>query len=549
MSLRNLFLARIQQGLLRSSIQKPSSWAEKYRVMDHPYPGPWTWKYHPWLKDMHDSRAGENVGQKAAQMGYTELALNLVFYSMDILRVDCLYVLPNTRPDAADFSTGRFNRAIELSPHIKAMFTETNNVGHKKSGTVNLYIRGSNSRSQLKSIPVSGLVFDELDEMTQENLSLAEERSSGQVIKWNWKISTPTIPGNGINAYYNNSTQEHFFFRCPACSRLIELKFPESLVITADSIHDPKLKESHYICYECKKELPQHGKPEFLSTGVWVPSQTTNDTRGYHVSQLYSSTITPASLADKFLKAQNSVFDEQEFYNSKLGLPHVSRGARITETDVKTCIKSHKMIAGHNDNTRLITMGIDVGRVCHYEISEWFLSGTNAVGPDINMFAFPTVLRAGTCDFPELVKLMNFFKIKAAVIDYLPETRKSIEFANTFQNFVWCCLYNHHVKAKNISATDKQQTVSVNRTAWLDLSLGRFQSQMIHLPQDIPEDYKTQVQAPVRKPKRNPQGEEVSVWETPGSLADHYAHARNYCEIALPFALGYGPTINSDKII
>ena len=549
MSLKEQFLQRIQQGLQRSSIQSPSRWAENYRMMDHPYPGRWTWDYHPWLKDMHDSRATHNIGQKAAQMGYTELGLNLVFYSMDILRVDCMYILPNTKPDAADFSTGRFNRAIELSPHIKNMFTETNNVGHKKSGNVNLYVRGSNSRAQLKSVPISGLVFDELDEMMQKNLALAEERQSGQVIKWNWKISTPTIPGNGINKYYNDSTQEHFFFRCPSCSKLIELKFPESLVITGTSLHDPDLAKSHLICTECKCVLQHENKKYMLKNGIWVPSQHTRDTRGFGVSQLYSSTMPPAEIAEKVIKAESDQFEEQELYNSKLGLPHVARGARVTKVDVDRCMKSHKMIDGTPDSTRLITMGVDVGRLCHVEISEWFLSGNDAVGPDVNMHAFPTVLKALTCDFPELNKLMRFFQVRAAVIDFLPETRKSLEFANTFPGFVWCCMYNHHVKAKNITSTEKAFTVSVNRTSWLDLSLGRFMSGMIHLPQDIPEDYRIHVQAPIKVPRRDANGESVSFYETPGSLADHFAHARNYCEIALPFALGYGPTVNSDKVL
>jgi hypothetical protein len=549
MSLRNLFLSTIQQGLQRKSIQKPSAWAEKYRIMGTPYPGPWTWDHHPWLKDMHDSNASENIGQKAAQMGFSELALNLVLYNLDIPKYDCLYVLPNTRPDAQDFSISRFNKAIDLSEHIENMFTETNNVGLKKAGTAILYVRGSNSRKQMKSIPTGIIIFDELDEMLKKNITLAEERSAGQVFKMNWKISTPTIPGNGINEYFMNSTQEEYFFKCPSCSKRIQFKFPESLVITGESIHDPNLVNSYYICYECKAVLPQEAKPYYLKNGIWVPKVQTHNSRGFHVSQLYSSTISPTELATKFLKAQQSQVEEQEFYNSKLGLPHVARGARVMPSDVDQCIKSHKMIEGHDKSGRLITMGVDVGRVCHYEISEWFLSGTDVTGPDLNMFAFPEVLRAGTCDFPELVKLMNHFRINSAVIDYLPETRKSIEFASKFPGFVWCCLYNHHVKAKNISATDKTYTVSVNRTAWLDLSLGRFMSQQIRLPQDIPHDYKTQVQAPVKVSRYDQYGEVVSRFETPGQMADHYAHARNYCEIALPFAMGYGPTINSEKVM
>jgi phage terminase large subunit GpA-like protein len=143
------------------------------------------------------SRAESNVGQKAAQMGYTETMLNLTFYNIDILRRDCLYVLPAKTPDAHDFSASRFDPALELSDYLTKLFSDVQNIGHKRAGSVNLYVSGSRSRSGLKSIPAGFLVMDELDEFDQENIPLAMERQSGQKEKQNWKISTPTHDGEG----------------------------------------------------------------------------------------------------------------------------------------------------------------------------------------------------------------------------------------------------------------------------------------------------------------------------------------------------------------
>ncbi len=123
--------------------------------------------------------------------------------------------------------------------------------------SVNLYIRGSNSRSQLKSVPVSLVIFDELDEMNLNNIDLAEQRTSGQLTKEIWKISTPTVAGRGINKYYVDSTQEKFIFRCPGCSKHISFRFPESLVITGDDSDDPDIQFSHLICTECKYQFKE----------------------------------------------------------------------------------------------------------------------------------------------------------------------------------------------------------------------------------------------------------------------------------------------------
>src|SRR4051812_7917027 len=108
--LARMIAERVSAGLKRKSVVSCSKWAEAYRVMGGDnFPGPWRFKYHPWLRGMHDSEAERNVGQKAAQMGYSEVVLNRTFYTLDVRRADCMYVLPSSKPDASRFSAGRFN--------------------------------------------------------------------------------------------------------------------------------------------------------------------------------------------------------------------------------------------------------------------------------------------------------------------------------------------------------------------------------------------------------------------------------------------------------
>jgi phage terminase large subunit GpA-like protein len=220
-AIAKLMRERIASGLKRKSVTSCSKWAETYRFVDKPYVGNWSFRYLPWQRGMHDSDAPLNVGQKSAQAGYTETVLNRTFYMIDVKGVDCLYVLPSSTPDASDFSASRFDSALDLSPHLAAMFSDVKNIGHKRAGSSNLYIRGSRSRSQLKSIPVGFIVLDELDEMEQDNIPLALQRTAGQFESQVWMLSTPTIPDEGINKYFKTSNQEHFFFKCPGCSRPI----------------------------------------------------------------------------------------------------------------------------------------------------------------------------------------------------------------------------------------------------------------------------------------------------------------------------------------
>ena len=534
------FMMRLSSGLRRRGIQSCSKWAEQFRVLGgKDFPGPWRFRYHPWLKEMHDSTARFNVGRKSAQMGFTETVLNKTFFKIDIERVDCLYVLPNTTPDASDFSAARFDPALELSPHLNNLFSAVKNVGHKRAGATNLYIRGSHSRPGLKSVPVGFLVLDEVNEMCQENIPLALERQSGQMEKEAWAISTPTADDAGIDELYKNTTQEHFFFPCPLCKRLTELTFPECLVITGQELTDPALPGSHYICKECKGKLIQETKVDWLAEGRWVPSYTNFDDRGFYVNQMYSSTISPLEMAKAYIKAQHNTSDEQEFYNSKLGLPHTPEGSRINDKHIAGVIGDY-LNSDEKPSSGIITMGIDVGKWLHYEIDYWTLP--NYISADLNIESICKVLKIGKClNFEDLDLLMHEFGINFAVIDANPERRKAFEFANRHYQRVKLCFYGQGVQGKQIHiGQDVEPTITVDRTSWLDLSLGRFRGKIIQIPKDTPEEYKLHLKALIRILKKDKNGNPVAIYDKKTNDQDHYAHARNYSEIALPLAMSFG---------
>jgi hypothetical protein len=543
---------RISSGLSRKAISSCSQWTEKYRVLGgKDFPGPWRFKHHPWLKEMHDSQAPFNVGKKAAQLGYTETVLNLTFYKIDIERIDCLYVLPSKTPDASDFSTGRFDPALELSPHLENLFSDVKNIGHKRAGPTNLYIRGSKSRSQLKSIPVGFLVLDEVDEMVEANIPLAMARQDGQLTKNAWAISTPTIPTFGIDDMYGKTSQEHFFFKCPGCSRLIELKFPESLIITGTDLFDPNLEKSHLICLDCKCVLPHKMKHEWLSTGRWVPSYTDRDDRGFYVHQQYSPTVSPYELAKFSIEAEYNPAVEQEYWNSKGGLAHTVDGAKLDDATIKACYGSYKK----KEITKVgfTTMGVDIGKWIHYEIDMWF--PPEYVKNDLNLESHCRVITMGKVQhFEDLDVLMKEYMINFCVVDANPERRKAFEFASRFWGYVKMCFYGRGIQGKQIHINNVESngepTITVDRTSWLDMSLGRFRSKKIDLPMDTDLEYLQHLKSLVRIFEKDQDGNPVAKYIKKERDEDHLAHARNYAEIALPFACNMGQSQDiTDKVI
>lgn len=547
--LAQLIAERVINGLKRKSIINPATWAERYRVMGMPFPGPWNWTYHPWLYEMHLAESERLIGQKSAQMGFTEWALNRTFYAMDILGVSVLYILPSN-DDASDFSAARFDKALENSDYLSKFFSDVKNVGHKRAGNSSLYVRGSKSRSKLKSIDTALLVFDEMDEMSQENFSLALERQSGQRIetKQVLALSTPTIEDKGINAEYKRSTQEHYVFCCPRCSRLIEFVYPDSLVITGDSLVDPNLRNSYYICSECKGKILQEEKPEILKPlglggkARYVQSYSDREWRGFHINQMYSMTIKASNIAESVIKSKNDPTEETELFNSKLGLPHATKGSKISDEEIGVCIRQHRK--GNVTKMSVRTMGIDVGSVCHVTVEEWHIKG-HRPGLLVNDCAEPVVLLDMTTsgnayDFAELDKLMIEYAIDGAIIDAEPERRVAYQFATRHWGKILLCDFLWSQTGRQVLISPEEEcTIKVNRTSWLDLSFARFKSGTIHLPCDISNEYKHHIKQPQRVYKKDKWGNPFGYYETPPGKSDHFAFARVFSEIALGLAFSH----------
>jgi len=538
-ALAKLFVDRLTTGLKRTSISTCSQWAVMYRVMGQPFAGPFSFTHHPWSKEIHDATNELIVGMKAAQMGFTEVGLNKAFYTIDIIGSSVLYVLPASTPDASDFSASRFDPALDLSPHLRKIFSDVKNVGHKRAGSASLFIRGSRSRSQMKSVPASLIIFDELDEMNRENVVLARERTSGQNISQEFMLSTPRIENRGIDIFFKQSTQEHFFFKCPHCNRLIQLVYPDSLIITAEDPLDPKIEDSHLICTECKHKLDNDDKPTWLSldNSQWVPEKTNRAIRGFAVSQLYSmaKASRPAVIAAAALKSKTDPTEEQELYNSKLGLCHTVEGARIVDSDIITATKKYRKYE-NSSPTIWTTMGVDVGpKWLYVEIDQYFLtrkkmydSTTSTMCRVINEFKLS--------QFEELDDVMIKYNIMHCVIDAQPERRKSLEFAQRFYGIVNLCYYGQGQATKTISENREEMSVTVGRTVWLDSSLMRFKRKTIELPMDTSLEYKDCIKAPVRIYEKDKDGNPIGRYDS-GDKEDHFAHARNYSEIAFTLCI------------
>ena len=542
--LQAAFANTITEGLRSKTASTCDRWAMRYRIMGAPWPGPFTFEHHPWLRKMHQTRTRRCIGKKCAQIGYTETMLNVSFFTLDQLKRDVLYVLPNSRPDAQDFSATRFDTALEASEYITNMFNNVKNVGLKRAGLNSLYIRGSRSRSSMKSLPAGLIVLDEYEEFSDGVLSLVVERMSAQNDLQLWLISTPLIPGAGIDKEYSLTNQQHFIFKCPCCGKHTELIFPDCLVITTDNLMDPKIKESHLICKECHNKLDHASKVIWLKDGVWEPFAQSDDD-GFYINQLYamSDACAPPELAKAYLKSLLDPADEQEFYNSKIGIAHIVANSAVTDGNLLACMRDFVMgDPRYMGQDYITTLGVDIGGEIHYEFTQYMID-KSVPSTDINFMAKARVIKVGTVkEFDELTPLIIHFCPQKVVLDDMPDTRSALQYARKFApGLISLCHYGQNATAKEI--LDYGERITVNRTTWLDQALGRFINGTIFVPKDLPQEYKNHVKALVRIYEKDSKGETQSYYKKAG--ADHYGHARCYSEIALKLAFEQGSGIQN----
>ena len=543
LGLNDILKLTFAEGVRSRTVKSCSRWAEHRRMMEAPFEGPYSFYHHPWCRAIHDSQSAFTVAMKAAQLGVTETGINRAFFTLDQLKRDVLYVLP-TSLNASDFSKARFSGALNLSPYLKNMFTDTNTVGLKSTGINSLYIRGSRGDSNLKSIPVSELVLDELDEMEQKAVWLALERLSGQVEKHVIAISTPTIPKYGIHKLFLSSTQEHFFFKCPHCGRRTELTWPDCIEIIGESVQDPRCKESFIKCKECQHPLDHSAKPIWLANAQWEATATNvdpADSRGFYVNQLYSSTVSPGELVLAYHRGLGDEAANKEFHNSKLGLPFIGTGAQVTDEMIDAALKGHTL----NDprpamgGTRCITMGVDQGKWNYVSVMEWFV---DQMSSDINVAAIGKLLWFGKFmedDWAMLNDLMREWQVLACVIDADPQINEARRFAKRFHGYAYLCRYRRGQSAKEIAIAEEDTgapILTVDRTNWLSCTLGRLKTKpsRIMLPRDLTLEYREHLKSLVRTYEKDETGNPVATFVETGP--DHYAHSLNYAEIALPLA-------------
>lgn len=458
-----------------------------------------------WIYDQVPSTEDEAyrymlVLMKCAQVGFTVMEMLAAVYmgikfGEEIGRCTVGMFLPDQRL-AGIKSSLRFIGAVRSVPEVHALMTQDAADGSgTKSGEGNVGLRQiakavflfawTSGRATTESMPMDVLSFDEVQEMTIEQIEKTLERLSASRIRSVIMGSTANWPESDIHHWFLLGTQHEFHSKCPTCGKAKPLAdyFPECIRFDADR------DTYRYVCPDGHwLEDPQEGE--------WIAKFPERDTgprpdvpkkerklriRSIHFPQFLSPTIS----AEEIITAYNTATDMKNFFNRKLGKPYLDPSqVPVTLEHLAHCVAVGKRLGVQwKSRASGCYMGIDqMGNFNVHVIKERLPDGRQAVVHVEETYS--------TDPFARSSELMELYNVAVCVVEINPNYNDAKKFAARHKGKVFICDSFGSLKedmivwgdAPKLSVTDRRTdeeardryTLRMDQYKCMQVSMARF---------------------------------------------------------------------------
>ncbi|HOV59226.1 MAG TPA: phage terminase large subunit family protein, partial [Rhodanobacteraceae bacterium] len=400
-----------------------------------------------WIYDQIPSTEDEAyrlvlVLMKCAQVGFTVMEM-----------LACLYIglrfgpatvgmfLPDM--NLADIkSAERFVPLVRSVPDVHKLMTRASADDEKKKGEGNVRIRRigralyvfswTSGRVTTESVPMDMLSFDEVQQMTLDQIEKTLERLSASDLRFVLMGSTANWPEVDIDHWYRRGAQYQFHTQCKTCgeARPMDEYFPQCIK------WNPARDAWAYVC-------PNGHWIDDTQYGEWIAKHPERDKpvdpsvpkrdrplriRSIHFPQMLSPTISATEIMD----AYNTAESMKNFYNRKLGKPYTDPSqVPVTMAHLHEC-ERQGIAAGLEWKTeaRNCYMGIDqMGRFNVVVIKERMPDGRQAI---VHLEEINSDNPFARCD-----QLMEAYGVLVAVVEINPNYNDAKAFANRWPGRVF----------------------------------------------------------------------------------------------------------------
>lgn len=392
-------------------------------------------KDHPFLWDIFGDFTPKQAILKAAQIGFSTTANIKALWLAKNRGMDIIYSLP-TANDVREFVSGKTNRLISNNPIFQEWTQDKDSIEQKRVGNNVIYFRGTWTERAALAIPADLYISDETDRSKQDIVQQYKTRLQHSKWGWEWYFSNPSAPGVGVDRYWQESDQKHWFVKCSGCNN-------------EDYITMANIQGSIFACLKCGKELDRR-------KGRWVKRWKDKEISGYWISLL----MAPWVSAEQILEKQKG-FTEEQFTNFVLGKPYVGRGNVLTQA-----LLYQNLIDDTNPQDARPIIGVDTGATIWYTI-----------GNKYGIYFY------GECkDYSTLEDLLRKYPKAIMVIDQGGDIIGPRKLREKYPGRVFLCYFTgNRNNDQLVKWNDEEGSVQVDRDRVIQLVVDEFTEHRIPL--------------------------------------------------------------------
>lgn len=466
--------------------------------------------------DAHAAEDGEQVTEKATQVGESTLSVRLGLYHAGIRHHVVVYTFP-TDDEITKFSQQRIKPIVRASDLVQSMMAPgaVDNATLKQVGAGWMYFFGL--QKPIDSVPADLVIFDEYNTSDQANVEASERRVSGPMsANMIRRLGVPSHPNFGITKFYEESDARVWTVKCTACGMWNHMHGYDGWE------HNVDKDTATVVCrrHGCRRPLD-------VRLGQWVPRHPDRSIRGYHIPKYIVHGANLRSLVRNSQKTDPAA--RREFFNRDLAQAWDDVENRLSLDQIRACAREGLCLQERADPTAALrTMGIDLAseRAFNVVVEE-------AVSEYVGVRRWIGRVEGDAQErFQKLCWLMDAFHIHMAGIDHAPDGLFAKAFAARYPGRVFRCSYftprmgQRDPPSWRVDQEDR--FIGLSRSVAIAATLERFRLQRVLLPNLdlLPEGYVEELGNVVREVVETRGGNKRIDYRHIGP-AD-YAHAEVY---------------------
>lgn len=304
---------------------------------------------------------------KPRQTELTENHINeALYYAITRPHTRISHVFPTDEMGDA-ISNEKIIPAITESPRIKEYLSAIA-VRRIAFSNGSMYaVTGALKRAGGRAASRDVLIFDEVDSMPESVFGVYEELMSHSALRLVRKLSTPTVPGVGIDRIVSQGCEYEWQVLCTSCKREQTFIFPDNIINFFDTAqYDPedprylkRLAKTYIGCRYCKAYIDRTSR-HYLNTSRWVARKP--ELAQSHASYRCVIAMIPwktgMEITRRYHELQNYTW---QFYNEVWGTAYLKAEQRLTEMELRACEASWGVMQSRMPTMRKVSIGVDWG--------------------------------------------------------------------------------------------------------------------------------------------------------------------------------------------